>query len=171
MYFFSNFETVSCFISCSNCCILTCIQVSQEAGKVVWYSHHFKNLPQFVMIHTFKIFSLVSEAEVDVFPEFSCFFYDPTDVDNLISCSPAFSKFSLYIWEFFVHILLKPSMKDFEHLHSSMWNECNCMVVWTFVSVAFLWDWNENWTFPVWPLLSFPNLLAYWVQKFNSIIF
>ena len=79
----------------SNCCLLTCIQVSQEAGKVVWNSHLFKNFPQFVVIHTVKGSSVVSEAEVDAFLEFSCFFYDPKDVGNLISGSSAFSKSSL----------------------------------------------------------------------------
>ena len=81
---------------------------------MVWYSHLFKNVPQFVVIHTVKGFGVVNEAEVDVFLEFSCFFYGPTDVGNLISGSPAFSKSSLYIWKFLVHILLKPSSEDFE---------------------------------------------------------
>ena len=82
----------------------------------------------------------------------------------------AFSKSSLYIWKFSVHILLKPSLKEFEHYLASMWNKCNRAVVWTFFDIALLWDWNEKWSFPVlWPLLSFPNLLAYWVQHFNSI--
>ena len=111
------------------------------------------------MIHTVKVFSLVSEAEVDVFLELLCFFCDPTDVGNLISGTSAFSKSSLYIWKFLVHVLLKPSLDDFEHYLASMWNECNCVVVWTFFGIACLWDWNENWSFPVlWPLLSFPNL-------------
>ena len=92
-----------------------CIQVSQEAGKVVWYSHLFKNFPQFVVIHTVKGFSIVSDAEVDVFLEFSCFFYDPLYVGNLISGSFAFSKSSLNIWKFLVHVLLKPSLENFEH--------------------------------------------------------
>ena len=71
-----------------------------------------------------------------------------------------------------VHILLKPDLENFEHYFNSVWDECNCMVVWAFVGIAFLWDWNEHWPFPVlWPLLSFPNLLAYWVQHFHSIIF
>ena len=83
------------------------MQVSQEAGKVVWYSHLFQNFPQFVVIHTVKGLSVVSEAEVDVFLEFSCFFYDPIDVGNLISGSSAFSKPSLYIWKFLVYVLLK----------------------------------------------------------------
>ena len=162
MYSFPNLEPVCCSMSSSNCCFLTCIQVSQEAGKVVWYSHLFQNFPQFVVIHTVKGFSVVNEAEVDVFLEFSWFFYDPVDVGNLISGSSAFSKTSLNIWEFSVHVLLKPSLVNFEHYLASMWNECNCVVIWTFFGTVFLWDWNENWPFPVqWPLLSFPNLLAY----------
>ena len=96
-------------MSSSDCCFLTCIQVSQEAGKVVWYSPLFKDFPQFVVIHIAKGFSVVNEAEVDVFLEFSCFFYDPADVDNLISGSSAFSKSSLYIWKFSFHVLLKPN--------------------------------------------------------------
>ena len=73
---------------------------------------------------------------------------------------------------FLVHEPLKPGLENFEHYFASVWNECNCVVVWTFLGIAFLWDWNENWPFPVlWPLLSFPNLLAYWVQHFDSIIF
>ena len=128
----------------SNHCFLTCIQVSQEAGKVVWYSHLLKNFPQFVVILTVKGFNVVNEAEVDVFLEFSCFFYDPMDVGNLASGSSAFSKSSLYIWKFSVHMLLKPSLEDFEHDLSSMWNECNCAVVWTPFGIALLWYWNEN---------------------------
>ena len=92
---------------------------------MVWYSHLLKNFPQFVVIHTVKGFSIVNKAEVDVFLEFSCFFYDSMDVGNLIS---AFSKSSLNIWKFSVHILLKSSLKDFEHYFASMQNKCNCMV-------------------------------------------
>ena len=148
----------------SDCCFLTCIQISQEAGQVVWYSHLLKNFPQFVVIHTVKGFGVVNKAEADVFLELSSFFYDPTDVDNLISGSSAFSKSSLNIWKFTVHVLLKPGLEDFEHYFASMWDEHNCAVVWAFFGIAFLWDWNENWPFPVlWPLLSFLNLLAYWV--------
>ena len=133
--------------------------------------HLFKNFPQFVVIYTVKSFSVVNEAEVDVFLEFSCFFYDPVDVDSLTFGSSAFSKSTLYIWKFSVHILLKTSLKDFEHYLATMWNECICMVVWTFLGITLLWD-LKNWPFPVlWPLLSFPNLLAYWMQHFNSIIF
>ena len=153
----------------SNCCFLTCIQ---EAGKVVWNSHLLKNFPQFSVIHTFKDFCIVNEAEVDVFLEFSCSFYDPTDIGNLISGSSAFSKSSLYIRKFLIHILLKLSLMNSEHYLVNMWNDCSCAVVWTFFGIAFLWDCNENWPFLVlWPLLSFPNLLAYWVQHFHSIIF
>ena len=90
------------------------------------------------------------------FSEFSCFFDNPTDVGNLISGSSAFSKSSLNIWKFTVHVLFKPSLENFEHYFASVWNECNCAVVWAFFGIAFLWDWNENWPFPVlWPLLSF----------------
>ena len=86
------------------------------------------------MIHRVKGLSIVSEAEVDVFLEFSCFLYDPTDVENLISGSSAFSKSSLNIWKFSVHILLKLDLKDFEHYFASMWNECKCVVSWALAS-------------------------------------
>ena len=89
-------------MSGSNCCFLTCVQISQDIGKVVWYSHLFKNFPQLLVIHTFKGFSIVNEVEVDVFLEFPCFNYDPVDVGNLISGPSAFSKFNLYIWKFSV---------------------------------------------------------------------
>ena len=139
---------------------------------MIWYFHLLKNFPQFVGIHIIKGFSIVREAEVDVFLEFSFFFYDPTDIGNLISGSSAFSKSSLNSWKFSVHILLKPSLNDFEHDLASMWSECNFVVFWAFFGIALLWDWNENWPFPVlWSLLSFPNLLAYSVQHFHSIIF
>ena len=125
-------------MSGSNCRFLTCIQVSQEAGKVVWYSYLFMNFPQFVVIHTVKDFSIVNQAQV-VFLEFSCFFYDPMDVGNLISGSSAFSKSNLNIWKVSVHILLKPSQVNFEHYFARAWNECNCEVVWTFFGIALLW--------------------------------
>ena len=86
---------------------------------MVWYSHLFKNFPQFVVIHTVKGFSMINEAEVDPLLEFSCFFYHLTDVDNLIPCSSAFSKSSLKIWNFMVHIRLKPGLEDFEHYFAS----------------------------------------------------
>ena len=127
--FFPSFELVHCSMSSSNCCFLTCIQISQEADKVVWYSHLFNNFPQFVVIHIVKGFSVISKAEVDAFFEFCWFFYDPMVVGNLMSGSSASSKSSLNIWKFSVHILLKPSLKDFEHNLTSMWNEHNCTVV------------------------------------------
>ena len=93
---------------------------------------------QFVVIHTVKGFSVVNEAEVDVFLELSCFFYDPVDVDNLVSGSSTFSKSSLNIWKFLVHIMLKPSLENFEHYFVSVLDECNCAVVWTFLVLPFL---------------------------------
>ena len=127
---------------------------------------------QFVVIHTVKGFGIVNKAAVDVFLELCYFFDNPTDVGSLISGSSAFSKSSLNMWKFMVHVLLKPGLEDFVYYFASEWDECNCAIVWTFFGVAFLWDWNENWPFPVlWPLLSFPNLLACWLQHFNSIIF
>ena len=108
----SQFRTSLLFHPSSSCCFLTCIQISQEADQVVWCSHVFKNFPQFVVIHTVKGFGIVNKAKVNVFLEFSCFFNDPTVVGNLISGSPAFSKSSLNIWKFTVHILLKPGLEN-----------------------------------------------------------
>ena len=169
MYSFPELEPVCCSMSGSNCCFLTCIQISQEAGRVVWYSQFLKNFPQFVVIHTVKGSGIVNKAEVDDFLEFSCFFYDPTDVGNLISGSSAFSKSSLIFWKFLVHVLLKPCLENFEHYLASVWDECNCVVVWAFFSLAFPWEWNENWPFPV--LLSSLNLQTYWMQHFCSLMF
>ena len=116
-YSFPNLKPVHCSMcgSDSSHCFLTCTQISQEADKVVWYPSLFKNFPLFVVIHTVKGFSVVSEAKVYVFLKFSCFFDDPTDVGNLISGSSTFSKSSLNIWKFLAHILLKPSLENFEH--------------------------------------------------------
>ena len=119
-----------------------------------------------------KGFSVVNEAEVDVFLEFSCFFYDPADVGNLISGSSAFSKSTFKVWKFSVHKLWSLAWRILSITLLACELSANCAVVWTFFSIAFLWDWNENWPFLVrQPLLSFPNLLAYWVQHFHSIIF
>ena len=96
------------------------MQISQEAGQVVWFSHLLKNFPQFVVVYTVKGFGLVNKAEVDVFLELSCFFNDPEDVGNLISGSSAFSKFSLNIWKFMVHKLLKPGLENFKHYFTSV---------------------------------------------------
>ena len=121
----------------------------------------FRIFHSFFVIHTVKGFGIVNKEEIDVFLELSCFFDDPVDVGNLISGSSAFSKTSLNIWKFTVHILLKPGLENFECYFTSVWDECNCAVVWAFFGTAFLWDWNENWSFPgLWPLLNFPNLLA-----------
>ena len=125
-------------MSSSNCCFLTCIQISQEAGQVVCYFSLFQNFPQFVVIHTIRGFGIVNKAKVNVFLEHSCFFDDPTDVGNLISGSSAFSKSSLNIWKFTVHVLLKPGLENFEHYFASVWHECNCVVVWTFFGFRML---------------------------------
>ena len=126
MYSFSYLEPVCCSMSSSNCCFLTCIQISAyrnlhtEADQVVWYSHLFQNFPQFIVIHTDKGFGIIDKAEIDVLMELSCFFHDPADVGNLISGSSAFSKTSLNIRKFTVHILLKPGLENFEHYFTSM---------------------------------------------------
>ena len=119
MYSFPNLKPVCCPMSSSNCFFLTCIQISQEAGQVVWYSHLFK-IFQFTVIHTIK--SIVTEAEVDVdfFLEFPCFFYDPVDFGSLIFGYSAFSKPNSNIWKFSVHILLKPGLENSEHYFTSV---------------------------------------------------
>ena len=104
----------------SNCCFLNCVQISREVGKVVWYSHLFKNFPQFFVINTVKSFGVVNKAEEDVFLGLSCFFDNPVDVGNLISGSSAFSKSILNIWKFLVHVLLKPGLEIFEHYFASV---------------------------------------------------
>ena len=104
----------------------------------------FLNFPQFIVVHTVKGFDIVNKEERDVYLELSCFFNDPADVGNLISGSSAFSKTSLNIWKFRVHVFLKPGLENFEHYFTSMWDERNCAVVWAFFAIAFLWDWNEN---------------------------
>ena len=128
-YSSSYLEPVCCSMSSSKCCFLMCIQISQEWGQVVWYSHLFKHFPQFVVIRTVKGFDIVNKAEIDVFLELSCFFDDPANVGNLISGSSAFSETSLNIWKFMVHVLLKPGLENFEHYFTSMWDDCNCVVV------------------------------------------
>ena len=110
------------------------------------------------VIHTVKSFSIVYEAEVDFFPECLFILHDPTKASNLISSSSAYSKPSLNAWRCSVHILLKHTLNDFKHNLASTWNDHNWTVVWTFFAIALLWDWSENWLFPV--LLSFPKLGA-----------
>ena len=111
-----------------------------SAGQVVWYSHLFENCPQFIVIHTVKGFGIVNKAEIDVFLELYCFFDDPADVGNLFSGSFAFSKSNLNIWKFMVHVMLKPGLENFEHYFASVWDEYNCVVVWSLFGIAFLWD-------------------------------
>ena len=119
MYSFLSLEPVRCSMSGSNCCFLTHIQISQEAGKVVWCSHLLKNYPQFVVIHTVKRFDIVSEEQLDIFL-ICCFFDDSVDVASSISGLFAFSKSSLDIWKLMVHILLKPGSENFEHYFASL---------------------------------------------------
>ena len=158
-------------MSRSNCCFLTFIHISQEAGQV-WYSHLLKNFPQFVMIYTVKGFGVVNKAEVDIFLELSCFFSDPNGCWQFDLWFLCLFWIQLEHLKFMVHVQLKPDLENFEHYFASMWDECNCTVVWTFFGKAFLWDWNENWPFPVlWSLVSFPNLLAYWMQHFQASSF
>ena len=128
---------ICCSLSSSDCCFLTCTQVSQEAGQVVWYFHLFQNFPQFIVIHTVKGFGIVNKAEIGVFLELSHFFDDPVNFGNLISGSSAFSKTSLNIWKFMIHVLLKPGLDNVEHYFTNMWDECNCVVVWAFFDIAF----------------------------------
>ena len=126
-YSFPNLELVCFSMSSSNCCFLTCIQISQEAGQVVWYSHLLKNFPHFVVIRTVKGFGVVNKAEVDVFfLELFCFLNDTTDVGNFFSGSSGFSKSSLNIWKFTIHVLLKPGSENFEHYSATCKvRECN----------------------------------------------
>ena len=133
----------------SNCCFHICIQVSQEAGQVIWYSHLLQNFPQFIVIHMVKDFGIVNEAEIDVYLELSCCFNDPSDVGNLISGSTAFSKTSLNIWKFMAHILLKPGLKNFEHYFTSMWDECNFELVWTIFALPLGLEWKLTFSSPV----------------------
>ena len=170
MHSFPYLELVCCSISSSNCCFLTCIQISQGADQVVWYSHLLKNFPQFVVIHTVKGFGVVNK--VDVFLELSCFFNYPMDVSNLISISSAFSKSSLNIWKFIIHVLLKPGLENFEHYFISVWDECNIAVVWAFFGIAFFLglEWKLTF-FSSLATAEFSKFAAYWVQHFDSIIF
>ena len=172
IYSFSYLEPVCSFMFSSNCCCLTCIQISQEAGQVVWYSHLLKNFPQFAVIHIVKGFGIVSKAEIDVFWNSLAFLMIKwmLPIWSLVPLpflkpvwTPESSLFT-YCWSLAWKILSITSLV--------CWDECNCVVVSAFFNIAFLWDWNENWPFPVlWPLLRFPNLLAYWVYHFHSTIF
>ena len=120
MYSFPDLEPVCCSMCSSNCCLLTCIQISMRQVRRSGIPISLRIFPEFVVIHTVKGFSIVSKAEVDAFLELSCFFSDPMDVGNLISGSSAFSKSSLNIWKFTVHVLLKPGLENFEHYFATM---------------------------------------------------
>ena len=115
---------------------------------------------QFVVIHTVKGFSVHNQwSRNRCFSGIRLLSCDPTNVGNLVSGPSAFSKSSLYLWKFSVHILLKPGLKDFENYLAGMWSEHNCRVVWAFFGITFLWDWNENWPFPVLVLYAFSVFL------------
>ena len=117
-------------------CFLTYIRFYQETSKVVWYSHLFKQFSQCIVIHIVRDFSTVNDVDVDVFLELPCFLHDPMNVGSLISGSSVFSKSSLFIWKFSVHVLPKPNLTDFEHNLASVWNKHNCTVVWAFFGIT-----------------------------------
>ena len=127
----------------SNCCFLTCIQIFQEAGQVVWNCHLSQNFPQFIVIHTVKGFGIVNKAEIDVFMELSCFFDDPSDVGNLISGSSAFSKTNSNIWKFTVYVLLKSGLENLEHCfyyHVRWVQLCGSLsILWHCLSLGLEW--------------------------------
>ena len=135
----------------------------------------FWNSLAFLMIHRmFTIWSQVLDSTRGLMPQHWLERNPERPLTTRMETGPSFalSKTCLNIWKFTVHVLLKPSLENFEHYFTSVWDECNRVAVWALFGIAFLWDWNENWPFPVlWPLLSFPKLLAYWVQHFHSTIF
>ena len=167
--FLSHLKPISCSIQG---CFLSHIQISQETGKMVWYSRLLKRFSEFFMIHTVKGFSIVGETKVDVFLEFPCFLHDTLYVSNWISGSSAFSKPSVDIWKFLAWVMLKLSMQDAKHDFTSMGDEWNCPVVLTHFNTILLAYWDKDWSFQVlWTLLGLPDLLTYWVQHFDTIIF
>ena len=167
MYSFPNLEPFRCSLSGSYCCFLTCIQISQEASKVVWYSHLLKNFSQFVVIHTVKGFGVVNKAEVDVFLKLSCFFYESIDVGSwplvpLPFLNPAWTSgnsWFTYCWSLAWRILRITLLVC----------EMSAIVRWFERSLGL--EWKLTFSSPATALLSFPNLLAYWVEHFHSIIF
>ena len=168
-YSFPSFEPASCSISGSNWCFLARMQFSQQTGKVVWYSHLFKNFPQFVVIHTVKGFSVVNEAEVKCFSGILLLFLQSNEsrqFDLWFLC------LFLHIWKFLVHVVLKPSLKDFEHYLAITWNEHDCMVVWAFFGLLFFGIRMKSDPFQsLVAIAEFSKFAAYWVPNFDSIIF
>ena len=166
-HFFPSFKSFTCSMSDSNCSFLTYIQNFQETAKVILYSHFRKTFPQLVVVHTVKGFSIISEADGNVFSNSLAF----SMIQWMLAVWSLVPQTSLYIWKFSVHVVLKLTLKDFEHYLASKWDEHNCMIGWSFIGIAFLLDWKENLPFPaLCPLLSFPNLLTYWMQHFCSLI-
>ena len=171
-YSFSYLEPDSCSMSSSNCCFLTWYRFLKRHVKWSGIPNSFR-ISEYSTVycdpHNQRLWH--SQAEIDVFLELFCFFNDPSHVGNLVSGSSAFSKCSLNIWKFTVQPT-EAWLENFEHYFASVWDQCDCAVVWAFFGIAFLWDWNENWHLPVlWLLLSFPDLLVYRVQLFQCIIF
>ena len=153
-YSFSYLEPVCCSMSSSNCCFLTSIQVSQEAGQVVWYSHLFQNFPQFIVIHTVKVFDIISKAEIDVFLELSSFFMIQRmlaiwSLVPLPFLKPAWtSGSSWFMWTNpHMNVSLKPGLENFEHYFNSVWDECNCVVVWAFFGISIKSRFGSSWVF------------------------
>ena len=165
MYSFPDLEPVCCSMSSSNCCFLTCKQISQEGSQVIWYSHPFEDFLQFVVIHTVKGFGIVNKTKRGLFLEIPCSFHDPEDVGNLNVRSFAFFKSVLNIWKFMVHVMLQCSMQDFEYNLATMGDECNWPVVWTFFSTTLLGNWDEDWPFPVATAISkFPVQICWHIE-------
>ena len=145
MYSFPNLEPVHCSMSSS---VVSWPAYRFLRRQVRWSGIPISGRISHSLLWPTQSLSHSQWSRSRCFLEFSYFFCDPADVGNLISRSSAFSKSSLYIWTFSIHILLKPSLKDFEHYLAGMYNECNCAEVWTFFGIDLLWDWNENWPFP-----------------------
>ena len=167
---FPNFKSFSCFVSDSNCCILSYIKTFQETGKMIWYSHFLKKFPQFVVVHTVKGFSIVSEADGNIFWDSLSF----SMIQWILTIWSLVPQTSLYTWKFSVHVLLKLSLKNIEYYLASKWDEHNGMIGWTFFGIAFLLDWNENWPFPaLWRLMfsKFDDILNEAVLQPHSLEF
>ena len=151
--FFPSFKSFSSAYD-PNCCFLTYIQTFQETGKVILYSHFLKNFPQFVVVHTVKGFSIVSEADGNVI-------WDSLPLSMIqwmLAIWSLVPQTRLHIWKFSVHVVLKLSLKDFEHYLASKWDELYCVIGRAFFGIAFLLDWNENWPFPALWRLMFSKL-------------